>query len=218
MLKPTENLLALDIAFGAACACIHRRDGSSFSLQTESNRPHSQVIMPMLENLLEISELSWPDLEYLACGIGPGSFTGLRIAAATISGINSRFKLPVLEVSSLAISAAQIESDTPLYIIEDARGGMAYVGHYQGHTMLEKDRCVAWSEIATWPAGRYSAQQKHQQLNQWQYLDPQHKRPEAMNRLLASITGNITNPETLPRHPQPAYINPSQAERHVQTP
>ncbi|MDQ6986227.1 MAG: tRNA (adenosine(37)-N6)-threonylcarbamoyltransferase complex dimerization subunit type 1 TsaB [Mariprofundaceae bacterium] len=212
------NLLALDIAFGAAYACINRRDGSNFSLQTESQRPHSQAIMPMLENLLEMSALSWSDLEMLACGIGPGSFTGLRIAAATVSGINSQLKLPVLEISSLAISAAQVEHDAPLYIIEDARSGMAYVGHYQRHIMLQKDACVAWDEIAARPAGIYSAcQADNQHLAQWQYIAPQYERPQAMVKLLASMCENISNTDALPRNPRPAYINPSQAERHARS-
>ncbi len=210
------NLLALDIAFGAACACVNRRDGSSFTLQSESDRPHSQAIMPMLEKLLDMSNLTWRELEMLACGIGPGSFTGLRIAAATISGINSQLKLPVLEVSSLAISAAQIDYDAPLHIIEDARAGMAYVGQYQGHNMLEKDTCITWHELAVWPAGMYSAQQAdNERLAQWQYIEPQYRRPEAMARVLLSMCENMQNIDALPRHPQPAYINPSQAERNA---
>jgi len=215
-MTPAGNLLALDIAFGAACACINRRDGSSFSLQTESDRPHSQAIIPMLEKLLGMSALSWGELEILACGIGPGSFTGLRIAAATISGINSRLKLPVLEVSSLAISAAQVKSEKPLYVIEDARSGMAYVGQYQGLTMLAQDACIVWDDIGAWPAGMYSARQAdNERLSEWQYLAPQCNRPQAMSRLLTAMTANMPDMDALPRHPQPAYINPSQAERNA---
>jgi len=210
------NLLGLDIAFGAACACINRQDGSCFSRQTESNRPHSQAIMPMLEALLIEAELTWNDLELLACGIGPGSFTGLRIASATISGINSALNLPVLEISSLAISAAQVKSGEPLYIIEDARADMAYVGHYQGHSALQKDMCITWDELAEYPAAAYSGQQEEsKRLANWHYLLPEQTRLQAMAQLLAAESANITSLDRLPRHASPAYINPSQAERNV---
>ncbi len=213
--KPAVNLLALDIAFGAACACITCKDGRSFALQTESARPHSQAIMPLLEKILGMAELSWNDLQWLACGIGPGSFTGLRIAAATIAGINSRLLLPVLEISSLAISAAQIRSEKPIHIVEDARSGMAYVGHYQGSAAVEKDACLAWSDIADWPVGIYSAQQSDERLAAWQFVPAIHPRPEAMAQLLLSMSGKLPDADTLPRTPKPAYINPSQAERHA---
>jgi len=209
------NLLALDIAFGAACACITRQDGSSFALQTESERPHSQAIMPLLEKLLGMAELSWNDLQWLACGIGPGSFTGLRIAAASISGINSRLMLPVLEISSLAISAAQIETNQTIHIIEDARSGRAYVGHYQDNTAIKKDACVAWNDLADWPVGIYSAQQADKRLSGWKFEPAIRPRPDAMAKLLLSMTDKLPDANTTSRAPKPAYINPSQAERNA---
>ena len=212
-MKP-GNILALDIACGAACACIMHRNGGVFLRQTDSDKPHSQAIMPMLESLLAEAELTWRDLDMLACGIGPGSFTGLRIAAATIAGINAGLKLPVLELSSLAISAAQADSEDELYVVEDARAGFAYIGRYRRFSATSTDACLPWRDIAAMPQATYTARQEDRKhLAGWRYIPPRISRPKAMAALLSAC--RIEDAGALPRIPSPAYLNPSQAERHA---
>jgi len=217
MSESTHNILALDIAFGPACACLIRRDGSIFSAIGGDDRPHSQTIMPLLQTLLADAELDWPDLNILAAGVGPGSFTGLRIAAATLAGINTSLELPLIELSSLAISALQADRDTPLYVIEDGRAGLAYYAKYDGHEEVNPDACLSWKEIAVLPTASYTAHRPDEQnLPGWTYIPPMIPRSLAMARLAISRTGRLENMASLPRFATPAYLIPSQAERNVQ--
>jgi len=140
-------LLALDAALGRGSAALLLPDGSSITAESEGDRSHSRTLVPMLEGLLSQAGLGWSDLRILALGIGPGSFTGLRIAAATFAGINASLALPMLPVSSLAITAAQAGSDDELWVLEDARAGEVFVGHYQGCKFVTDDRCVSWEAL-----------------------------------------------------------------------
>ncbi|HXH64456.1 MAG TPA: tRNA (adenosine(37)-N6)-threonylcarbamoyltransferase complex dimerization subunit type 1 TsaB, partial [Mariprofundaceae bacterium] len=79
------NILALDAAYGQASACLlshAHRCGETISETT----PHSQAILPLLNRLLVGAGLDWGQLDVLAVGIGPGSLTGIRVAAATVAG------------------------------------------------------------------------------------------------------------------------------------
>jgi len=211
-----KNILALDIAFGPAAACLLRRDGSILTAGGQDERPHSQAIMPLLEGLLKRGGMQWNDLDMLAAGIGPGSFTGLRIAAASITGINSGLNLPVIELSSLAISALQCESEKAVHVIEDARAGLAYCACYQGNKALMQDCCMSWDDIGQLEPEGYTAQHTDKErLSGWLYLPPSTPRPVAMSRLLLSTARELNDIESLPRVATPAYLIASQAERHA---
>lgn len=211
-----QNILALDIAFGPAAACLLRRDGSILTAGGVDERPHSQAIMPLLEGLLKRGGMQWDNLDMLAAGIGPGSFTGLRIAAASIAGINSGLNLPVLELSSLAISALQCESGNPVHVFEDARAGLAYAACYQGNRAVIQDCCMDWEEIGQMePEGYTALRAETDRLPGWLYLPPSTPRPVAMSRLLLSAARGLSETDTLPRVATPAYLIASQAERHA---
>jgi len=212
-----RNILALDIAFGPAAACLLRRDGSILTAGGVDERPHSQAVMPLLEGLLKRAGLGWKDLDMLAAGIGPGSFTGLRIAAATLAGINSSLQLPVLELSSLAISAMQCGSENQLHVIEDARAGLAYTACYCGSRAVLQDCCMSWKEIEQLEPAGYTAQRPdRERLGEWVYLPPATPRAVAMSHLLLGASRKVGDTGILPRIATPAYLIPSQAERHAQ--
>ena len=212
-----HNILALDIAFGPAAACLLRRDGSILTAAGHDERAHSQAIIPLLQDLLSRGGLDWSDLDLLAAGIGPGSFTGLRIAASTLAGINSSLDLPLIELSSLAISASQCDSDVPLYVIEDARAGLAYCACYQGTRAIRKDACLPWEAVGQLKPAVYTAHRpENDRLPGWTYLPPASPRSIAMSQLLLSTTQGLTDTAALPRVATPAYLIPSQAERHAQ--
>jgi len=213
-----KNILALDIAFGPVSACLARHDGSIFTSDGAEDRPHSQAIMPLLQSLLDEAGLAWEELDMLAAGIGPGSFTGLRIAAATMAGINSSLDLPMMELSSLAISAAQVESDAPLYVIEDGRSGLAYCACYQGERVMLADVCLPWDEVRLMKAASYTAHQpSHSKLPDWTYSAPEMPRAHAMARLITSQLKTVDDTASMPRFARPAYLIASQAERNAQS-
>lgn len=98
------NLLALDTST-EACSCALYVSGESFSRSEIAPRQHAELILPMVDNLLAEAELSPNQLDGIAFGKGPGSFTGLRIACGVVQGMAFGLDIPVIPISSLATLA-----------------------------------------------------------------------------------------------------------------
>lgn len=98
------KLLALDTSTEACSAALYV-DGRVRARFRMAPREHSKLILEMLDSLLAEAELKPAALDGLAYGRGPGSFTGVRIAAGTVQGIALGLDLPVVPVSSLAALA-----------------------------------------------------------------------------------------------------------------
>jgi len=209
-------LLALDAASGQSFACLLLSDEEALFAESEGSRGHSQSLMPMLEGLLQQAGVTWKDLNMLALGVGPGSFTGLRIAAAALAGTNASLQLPVLPVSSLAVTAARADYNDATWVLEDARAGEVFVGCYHQGKALQKDACESWSaanEIE--PSCYVSESEAPVELEGWQRLELRLSRGEA---LLVVVRAGLVDvqPEKLPIYPQLAYLQISQAEKNQQ--
>lgn len=94
------KLLALDTTEDA-CSAALAIDGEVRERHEIAPRRHTELILPMLDALLAEAGLRPTQLDALAFGCGPGSFTGVRIASAIAQGIALGADLPVLPVSSL---------------------------------------------------------------------------------------------------------------------
>jgi len=211
-----QNILSLDAAFGPACACLIRQDGKQFHSICPSDKSHSQTILPMLESMLAEAGLDWNALQLLGIGIGPGSFTGLRVAAAIMAGINAGLHLPILEFSSLAITARQTRTPEPIWAIEDARAGSAWLGRYQEGQPLEEDRSQSWDEVRHMPVEAYTTQTPTSvDLPEWKHLPLELSRCEALAILTNQMASKVVNTDTLPRVATLIYLSPSQAERNA---
>jgi tRNA threonylcarbamoyladenosine biosynthesis protein TsaB len=100
---------------------------------------HSQTLMPMVEQLLKISQTDKTQINLLACSSGPGSFTGLRIGAAAAKGLAFGLNLKIVPVSTLHALAYNIsqggsrdDSANPMIIVPimDARRNQVYTAIY----------------------------------------------------------------------------------------
>lgn len=172
-------VLALDAATGPAAACLIL-PGKVFTGSSDDALPHSRSIVPLLESLLVGAELSWQQLDALVLGTGPGTLTGLRIAASVLAGINAGLKLPMMEVSSLAVTAAQAQSDEALWVLEDARAGEVFCGQYQQDEVLTGEACLNWAEVQQWLAGPYVSSGDVSAMVDWPRLPMQLTRAEAL--------------------------------------
>lgn len=122
------KLLALDTATDACSAALWY-EGRLTSRFAHAPREHSQRILPMLEDLLREAGLSFTELDALAFGRGPGSFTGVRIAAGVVQGLALAGDLPVVAVSSLqALALGCMDEGDCSHVLTafDARMGEVY--------------------------------------------------------------------------------------------
>jgi tRNA threonylcarbamoyladenosine biosynthesis protein TsaB len=92
---------------------------------------HAAELMPAVADAMERAGVDWTDLDAIAVGIGPGTFTGLRIGIATARALATAAELPLRRVSSLAALGAGIEGVVRLPLI-DARRGEVFAALYEG--------------------------------------------------------------------------------------
>lgn len=126
------NLLAIDTATEACSAAILSGDGIVERYQL-APREHNRMILPMIEGVLAEAGLVPAQLDAIAFGRGPGSFTGVRIAAGVVQGIALGLDLPVVPVSTLAalaLDAMETTHATRAFACIDARMQEVYWGVY----------------------------------------------------------------------------------------
>ncbi|MFA5235320.1 MAG: tRNA (adenosine(37)-N6)-threonylcarbamoyltransferase complex dimerization subunit type 1 TsaB [Bacilli bacterium] len=102
----------------------------------------SEKMVPEIVSLLKKYNLSFGDIEAVHVAIGPGSYTGVRIALTIAKIIGYALKIPVFPVSSLAILKS---GEEPTICLINARSERSYVGVYQGQRVLVTD-CVMTNE------------------------------------------------------------------------
>ncbi len=93
---------------------------------------HSQTILPMIDEISHKIELDLSTVDYIACSCGPGSFTGLRIGAATAKGLALGGNIDVVAVPTLdALAYNVFDTDAIICPIMDARRQQVYTAFYQ---------------------------------------------------------------------------------------
>ena len=116
------KILALDTTGLVASVALVDENKTIAEFTTNYKKTHSQTIMPMVENLKNMVDLDLSTIDYIACACGPGSFTGLRIGAATAKGLAHGLDIPVIPVPTLDALAYNMFGTNKLVVpIMDAR-------------------------------------------------------------------------------------------------
>lgn len=120
-------LLALESATGAASAALWRAGETRDVERTPSGVSIAAALLPAIDVLLRRAGVGLEAISAFAIGIGPGSFTGLRIGVATLKGLAFGSDAPVAAVSTLAaLARAAGAGDEPVVALLDARRGEVY--------------------------------------------------------------------------------------------
>ena len=99
---------------------------------TNYKKTHSQTLLPMLAELREMIDLDMESIDAIAIAAGPGSFTGLRIGAATAKGLGLALDKPLVEVPTLEGLAYNLcGTDKLVCPLMDARRNQVYTGVYE---------------------------------------------------------------------------------------
>ena len=130
------NILGFDTATAATAACVMRTDGEVFErvppVERLADPPgHARELMPAVAAVVDESGLELRELDAIAVGVGPGSFTGLRIGVSTARALAGSAGVELRAVSSLAALAAGVPAPSRLPVL-DAKRGEVFAALYEG--------------------------------------------------------------------------------------
>ena len=126
------KILGLDSSGLVASAAVVENDILLAEYTTNYKKTHSQTLLPMLDEIRSMIELDLESIDAIAIAAGPGSFTGLRIGAATAKGLGLALKKPLVEVPTLEGLAYNLCGTEKLVCpLMDARRNQVYSGIYE---------------------------------------------------------------------------------------
>lgn len=126
------NVLSFDTSTKAASVALVKDGVLLGEILINDKRTHSQKLMPMIENLFKLADISPKDIDLLAVCVGPGSFTGLRIAMATVKAMSHVKELDIVAVNSLESLAYNVMyTEKRILPIIDAQGKQIYSAEYE---------------------------------------------------------------------------------------
>ncbi len=126
------KILGIDSSGLVASAAYVDGDTLVAEFTVNNKQTHSQTLLPMIDQVLQMAGIELDDVEAIAIAAGPGSFTGLRIGSATAKGFGLALNKPIVPVPTLDGLAYQLaEVDGIICPIMDARRGQVYTGVYR---------------------------------------------------------------------------------------
>lgn len=122
-------VLAFDTATAPGGVAIGRGTDVLVEVTLGIAERHSELLLPAIDFALNAAHVSMDEVDAIVCGCGPGSFTGVRIAAATAKGLVHARGIPLYAYSSLLATArAAATADGTVCALFDARRGEAFGG------------------------------------------------------------------------------------------
>ncbi len=125
------KILAIDTTTPRLCLGLYV-DGKFYEYNLQVGRSLSALLVPTIQRVISAVGLDIADIDYFACGLGPGSFTGMRIGLATIKGLSVVKNKPVIGISTLDILAQNAPlTDRLIVTALDARRALIYCSAYK---------------------------------------------------------------------------------------
>ncbi len=146
------KILGLDSSGIVASVAIVEDENLIAEYTVNYKKTHSQTLLPMLDELVKMTELELDTIDAIAVAAGPGSFTGLRIGSATAKGLGLALQKPLVEIPTVDALAYNLYDARALICpIMDARRSQVYTGIYnfQEHKLVtvEAQMAVPMAEL-----------------------------------------------------------------------
>lgn len=142
------KILGIDTSTMAANVAVLQDDKLICEYTINTKKTHSQKLMPMIENMLKLSDIEVKDIDAIGICVGPGSFTGLRIGMATAKAMAHVNNIPLIGVNSLEILGANMNfCNKKICSILDAQRNQVYTCKY----IIEENKSRALEEISIKP-------------------------------------------------------------------
>lgn len=126
------KILALDSSSLTASVAVVEDDITIAEYTVNYKKTHSQTLLPMLDEIVKMTEQELSGIDAIAVAAGPGSFTGLRIGSATVKGLAAALQKPVVSVPTVDGLAANLYgTDKVVCPLMDARRNQTYTGLYE---------------------------------------------------------------------------------------
>jgi tRNA threonylcarbamoyladenosine biosynthesis protein TsaB len=138
MTIPPNKILAIETS-SEMCSVAASAGDHVVSRHVVAGQTHSQIILPLIDELMVELGISINDIELIGFGAGPGSFTGLRIGCGVAQGLGFSIGCRLIPVNSM-IAMAQMTGKTKVVVCIDARMKQVYNGAY----VYEGNR---WTEV-----------------------------------------------------------------------
>lgn len=125
------RILAIDTATKFLSLGIYDK-GKVYEYNLELGPKLSSFICVTIKRVLDVLGLKTNDLDYFACGLGPGSFTGMRVGLSTMKGLSWASGKPLIGISTLDTLAMNINEESRIIIpVIDAKRGLIYSSFYK---------------------------------------------------------------------------------------
>lgn len=137
------RILGIDSSGMVASVALMENDIMVGEYSVNHKKTHSQTLLPMLDELMRMTEGKLEEIDAIAVAAGPGSFTGLRIGSATVKGLGLALDKPVISVPTCHALAYNLWQAKGLVCpIMDARRSQVYCGIYR----FEEGKLIVVSE------------------------------------------------------------------------
>ena len=219
------RVLAIDTS--TKFLCLGLADKTRFyEYRIELGRRHLSLLVPTIKRILQALGCHAQDLDYFAVGLGPGSFTGLRVAVATIKGLGWAYKKPIVGISTLDIIANNARKrDKPVVVAVDARRNLIYCSMYKSKAgalkRISRDYLLRKEEFIKKVGGNAlilgDALDLHkgfflEHLNGIEFLDKDYWYPEAHHMLNLALEKIKERKVSSAFNTSPVYLYPKECQ------
>ncbi len=133
------KILAIDTSSKICSTAILENQDIIDELNLDDGKTHSENLMPLVNEILKKNNIDLKHIDLIACSVGPGSFTGIRIGVASIKPIAEVLNVKIASVTSLETLAKNVENSGTIASLIDARNNQVYCGIFDKEYNKKQD-------------------------------------------------------------------------------